>query len=172
MAMRGAERLLGRHRECAALDEVLAGVRAGHSRALLIRGDAGVGKSDLLDHLAERATGCLVIRASGAESEMELAYAALHQFCGPVLEYRDRLPAPQRDALARAFGLSAGGSPDRFFVGLGVLGLLSEGGEHSPVVCLIDDAQWLDRVSAQTLAFVARRLGARAVGMGGAGRGG
>jgi DNA-binding CsgD family transcriptional regulator len=165
MAMRGAQQLLGRRRECAALDQILADVRTGQSRALVIRGDAGVGKSVLLDYVAEQANGCRIIRASGAESEMELAFAGLHQFCGPVLEHRDGLPAPQWDALARAFGLSGGGSPDRFFIGLAVLGLLAEAADQSPVVCLIDDAQWLDRVSAQTLAFVARRLVAESVAM-------
>jgi DNA-binding CsgD family transcriptional regulator len=165
MAMRGSQRLFGRRRECAELDQILADIRAGHSRALVLRGDAGVGKSVLLDHVAAQATGCRIIRASGAESEMELAFAGLHQFCAPVLEFREQLPEPQSDALARAFGLSAGGSPDRFFVGLAVLGLLAEAAEHGPVVCLIDDAQWLDRVSAQTLAFVARRLGAESVAM-------
>jgi DNA-binding CsgD family transcriptional regulator len=165
MATRGAQRLLGRRRECAALDQVLTDVRTGHSRALVIRGEAGVGKSVLLDYLAEQATGCRLIRAAGAESEMELAFAGLHQFCAPVLEHRERLPAPQSDALARAFGLSAGGSPDRFFVGLAVLGLLADVAERSPVVCLIDDAQWLDHISAQTLAFVARRLGAESLAM-------
>ena len=165
MAIRGAQRLFGRRRECAALDELLTEVRTGRSRALVIRGDAGVGKSVLLDYLARQASGCRIIRVSGAESEMELAFAGLHQFCGPVLEHRDGLPAPQWDSLARAFGLSAGGSPDRFFVGLAVLGLLAEAAHQSPVVCLIDDAQWLDRVSAQTLAFVARRLVAESVAM-------
>ncbi len=165
MATRGAHALLGRGQECATLDRLLAEVRAGQSRALVVRGDAGVGKSVLLDYLAGQAAGCRVLRASGAESEMELAFAGLHQFCGPLLEHRERLPAPQRDALATAFGLSAGGSPDRFFAGLGVLGLLSEAAEEVPVVCLVDDAQWLDGVSAQTLAFVARRLVAESVAM-------
>src|SRR6186997_2087821 len=110
MAMRGAQRLLGRRRECAALDRVLADVRTGHSRALVIRGEAGVGKSVLLDYLAEQAKGCRVIRAAGTESEMELAFAGLHQLLAPVLDHRNGLPAPQWDALARAFGLSAGGS--------------------------------------------------------------
>src|SRR3954465_3321682 len=100
MAMRGAQQLLGRRRECAALDEIVADVRTGHSRALVIRGAAGVGKSALLDHLAAGAEGCRGLRASGAESEMELAFAGLHQFCGPVLEHGDALPAPQREALA------------------------------------------------------------------------
>ncbi len=157
--------LLGRRQECAALDQLLVDVREGRSRAMVIRGDAGVGKSVLLDHVARQAKGFTVVRASGVESEMELAFAGLHQFCGPLLAHRERLPAPQRDAIATAFGLSAGGSPDRFFVGLGVLGLLSEAAESVPVVCLVDDAQWLDRVSAQTLAFVARRLVAESVAM-------
>jgi DNA-binding CsgD family transcriptional regulator len=165
MAKRGAQRLLGRRRECAALDQVLADVRTGNSRALVIRGDAGVGKSVLVDYAATRAKGCRVIRAAAAESEMELAFAGLHQFCAPVLEFGQGLPAPQWEALARAFGLSGGGTPDRFFVGLAVLGLLSEATEQGPVVCLIDDAQWLDHVSAQTLAFVARRLQAESVAM-------
>ena len=109
MAKRGgAQVLLGRRQECATLDRLLADVRAGHSRALVIRGDAGVGKSVLLEHVAAQATGCRVVRASGVESEMELAFAGLHQFCAPLLELRERLPAPQRDALATAFGLSAG----------------------------------------------------------------
>ena len=150
--------LLGRRHECVTLDQLLTDVRAGHSRALVIRGDAGMGKSVLMEHIAAQATGCRVVRASGVESEMELAFAGLHQFCTPLLDLRVRLPVPQRDALETAFGLSVGESPDRFFVGLGVLGLLSEAAEGLPVVCLVDDAQWLDRVSAQTLAFVARRL--------------
>ncbi len=161
----GHEVLLGRREECAALDRLLVDVREGHSRALVIRGDAGVGKSVLLDHVARQAKGFRVVRASGVESEMELAFAGLHQFCGPLLAHRERLPAPQRDAIATAFGLSAGGAPDRFFVGLGVLGLLSDAAVNVPVVCLVDDAQWLDRVSAQTLAFVARRLVAESVAM-------
>ena len=160
-----AQVLLGRRHECATLDQLLTDVRAGHSRALAIRGDAGVGKSVLLEHVAAQATGCRVVRGSGVESEMELAFAGLHQFCAPLLDLRVRLPVPQRDALETAFGLSAGESPDRFFVGLGVLGLLSEAAEGLPVVCLVDDAQWLDRVSAQTLAFVARRLVAESVAM-------
>jgi hypothetical protein len=157
--------MLGRRHERAMLDELVEDVRGGASRALVIRGDAGVGKSVLLDHLAARASGCRLIRTSGVESEMELPYAGLHQLCAPILGHRVALPVPQRQALEAAFGLSAGGSPDRFFVGLAVLGLLSEEAGGRPVVCVVDDAQWLDHVSAQTLAFVARRLVAESVAM-------
>src|SRR3954468_17143907 len=117
--------LLGRRSECDALDRLVATVRSGQSAVLVVRGEAGVGKSALLTHLIERASGFRIARAAGAESEMELAFAGLHQLCGPMLDRLDRLPAPQRDALATAFGLSAGDPPDRFLVGLAVLSLLS-----------------------------------------------
>jgi DNA-binding CsgD family transcriptional regulator len=134
-------------------------MRAHHSQVLLLRGEAGVGKTALLDYLAAKATGtCRIARAAGVDSEMELAYATLHQLCGPMLDYLDRLPPPQRDALSVAFGLKAGDPPDRFLVGLAVLTLLSAAAEKQPMVCLIDDAHWLDRASAQVLSFVARRL--------------
>ena len=155
----------GRSGECEALDRLLEGVRADQSRVLVLRGEAGVGKSALLDYLDERASGCRVVRAAGVESEMELAFAGLHQLCAPMLERSTRLPDPQRDALGTAFGLSAGAAPDRFLVGLAVLGLLSEVAEEQPLVCLVDDAQWLDRASAQALAFVARRLLAESVAL-------
>ena len=129
--------------------------RAGQSGVLVLRGEAGIGKSALLDYAAERAEGCRVLRAAGVEWEMELPFAGLHQLCAPLLDGCERLPAPQRDALATAFGLSAGPQPDRFLVGLAVLGLLSEAAEEQPLVCLVDDVQWLDRSSAQVLAFVA-----------------
>ncbi|ROO86958.1 LuxR family transcriptional regulator [Actinocorallia herbida] len=157
--------LLGRRAECAALDQVTAGAGAGRSQVLVLRGEPGVGKSALLEHLAENAVGCRVLRASGVESEMELAYAGLHQLCVPMMGYLDRLPGPQYDALAVAFGRSAGNAPDRFMVGLAVLSLLAEVAEEQPLVCVVDDAQWLDRVSAQTLAFVARRLLAERVAL-------
>src|SRR4051795_590529 len=157
--------LLGRRSECEALDRVLVTVRAGQSAVLVVRGEAGVGKSALLASLIERASGCRIVRAAGVESEMELPFAGLHQLCGPMLDRLDRLPPPQRDALATAFGLSAGDPPDRFLVGLAVLSLLSEVAEDRPLVCVVDDAHWLDRASAQTLAFVARRLLAEAVGL-------
>src|SRR4051812_24898474 len=157
--------LRGRQRECEALDGLLEAVRAGQSRALVVRGEAGVGKTALLDHLCERASGCRVARVSGVESEMELVFAGLHQLCAPMLDRLPGIPAPQRDALGTAFGLSAGDPPGRFVVGLGVLSLLSEVAEERPFVCLIDDAQWLDRASAQALAFAARRLLAESVAL-------
>jgi DNA-binding CsgD family transcriptional regulator len=136
------------------LDEL----RAGHSAVLVLRGDAGIGKTALLDFMADAATDLTVARAGGVESEMELTFAALHQICGPMLHRMERLPRPQHDALATAFGLTAGRAPDRFLVGLAVLSLMSEVAEERPLLCLIDDAHWLDRASAQALAFAARRL--------------
>ena len=114
-------------------------VRVGESRVLVIRGEAGVGKTALLDHLARHAPGCQVARAAGVQSEMELAFAGLHQLCAPMLKRLARLPAPQRDALQTAFGLSAGPAPDRFRVGLAVLGLLSEVAGKRPLICVVDD---------------------------------
>ena len=155
--------LLGRRSECETLDQVLDAVRAGQSRALVMLGEPGVGKTALLDYASERATDCRVVRAAGIQSEMELAFAALHQLCAPMLDRLESLPGPQRDALSVAFGLSAGNAPDRFLVGLAALSLLSEAAEEQPLVCVVDDAQWLDRASAQTLAFVARRLSAESI---------
>ncbi|MBD5788309.1 AAA family ATPase [Cellulosimicrobium terreum] len=152
--------LIGREHECGVLDGLVQGLRAGHGAVLSIRGDAGVGKTELLRYLGERATGCLVVRATNVESEMELAYAGLHQLCMPLLGNLPTLPPPQRDALGAAFGLTDGGAPDRFMVGLAVLGLMSEAARERPLVCLVDDAHWLDHASAETLTFVARRLGA------------
>src|SRR6266487_6731489 len=157
--------LTGRLSECRVLDRFVAGVRAGKGQALVVRGEPGVGKTALLDYLAGRAAGCLVARAAGVQSEMELAFAGLHQLCAPMLDHAESLPGPQRDALRTAFGMSAGPVPDRFLVGLAVLGLLSEMAAARPLVCLVDDEQWLDHASAQILAFVARRLGAEAVGL-------
>jgi DNA-binding CsgD family transcriptional regulator len=157
--------LQGRRSECATLDRVLAGVRSGRSEVLVLRGESGVGKSALLEYLVEQASGCRVARAVGVQSEMELAFAGLHQLCGSMLEWLERLPAPQRDALDVAFGLRGGEPPDRFRVGLAVLNLLSEVAEERPLVCVVDDAQWLDRASAQVLGFVARRLMAESVGL-------
>jgi DNA-binding CsgD family transcriptional regulator len=164
VAERAAE-LLGRRRECAALDRLVTDVRAGSSRALVLRGEAGVGKTALLDYLADSASGCAIARAAGVQSEMELAFAGLQQLCGPVLARLEDLPGPQRDALGTAFGLCEGAAPDRFLVGLAVLSLLSHAAEERPAVCIVDDAQWLDAASAQALAFVARRLGAESVGL-------
>ncbi|ARV85266.1 LuxR family transcriptional regulator [Mycobacterium intracellulare subsp. chimaera] len=157
--------LIGRRAECLALDELVEAVCAGESRALVIHGEAGIGKSALLDYLAGRASSCRVMRAAGVQSEMELAFAALHQLCGPTLERLDRVPMPQRDALRTAFGVIAGPPPDRFLIGLAVLSLLSETADERPVICLVDDEQWLDKASAQVLAFVARRLVAESVGI-------
>jgi hypothetical protein len=161
--MTGQPTFRDRDPERSALDRLLDAVRAGESRVLVLRGEAGVGKSALLDYLAERASGCRVARAAGAEYEMELAYAGLHQLCAPFLELRERLPDPQREALETAFGFRASPPPDRFVVGLAVLGLLSEVTEEQPLVCAVDDVQWLDETSALALAFVARRLLAESV---------
>ncbi|MFC0453670.1 helix-turn-helix transcriptional regulator [Rhodococcus jostii] len=150
--------LLGRATACRTLDRLLCETRSGHSGTLVLRGDPGIGKSALLDYLAEQASGCRVVRARGVESEMELAFSGLHQLCAPMLHQLERLPAPQRDALGIAFGLRAANSPDRFLVGLAVLSLLSEVAEEQPLVCLIDDMQWLDHASVQALAFAGRRL--------------
>jgi DNA-binding CsgD family transcriptional regulator len=158
-------RLLGRRTECAVLDELVSSVRAGRSRALVLRGDAGVGKSALLEYLVQRASGCGIARAAGVESERELAYAGLQQLCAPFLDRLEHLPGPQRDALGTAFGLRNGDAPDRFLVGLAVLSLLSEMAEQQPRVCVVDDAQWLDAASSQALAFVARRLGEESLGL-------
>ncbi|MFD1528364.1 helix-turn-helix transcriptional regulator [Pseudonocardia aurantiaca] len=158
-------RLLGRRSECAALDRLLDDARAGRSSVLVLRGESGCGKSALLDFAHGRAARCRVVRIGGAESEMELAYAGLHQLCVPILGRLDHLPAPQGNALRVAFGLSEGAIPDRFLVGLAVLTLLSEVATEQPLVCVVDDAQWLDRASVQALAFAARRLLAEPVGM-------
>jgi DNA-binding CsgD family transcriptional regulator len=155
---RQPQKLLGRGSECEALDRLVADTLAGRSRVAVLRGEAGVGKSALLDYLSGRLAGWQVATAVGVESEMELAYAALHQLCGPMLDHLDRLPVPQRDALATVFGRSAGAPPDRFLVGLATLTLFAEVAEQEPLVCIVDDAQWLDHASAQILGFVARRL--------------
>ena len=157
--------LTDRHAERDVLDRLLAAVRAGESRSLVVRGEPGVGKTALLEHLVEQASGCRVARAVGVQSEMELAFAVLHQLCAPMLDRLECLPAPQRDALRIAFGLSAGPPPDRFLIGLAALGLLSELAGERPLVCIVDDEQWLDSASAQVLAFLARRLGTESVGL-------
>src|SRR5919197_6464981 len=157
--------LLGRQTECDVLDRLVAGVRAGQSRVLVLRGEAGVGKTALLEYLSAKASECQIARAAGVESEMELPFAGLHALCAPMLARLQRLPDPQREALSTAFGLEAGTPPDRFMVGLAVLSLLADVAEEQPLMCIVDDAQWLDRVSAQTLSFVARRLLAERVGL-------
>ena len=150
--------LRGRARECALLDDLVLAVRRGESRSLVLRGEAGIGKTALLEYLVASAPDLTIVRAVGVESEMELAYASLHQLCGPLLDRLGRLPAPQRQAMEIVFGISAGGAPDRFLVGLAVLSLLAAVAEERPLLCVVDDAQWLDRTSGLTLAFVARRL--------------
>src|SRR4051812_21128040 len=155
--------LLGRRRERETLDRLIEAVRSGQSQAVVVRGEPGVGKSALLEYLVGRASECRVVRVVGIQTEMELPFAAIHQLCASMLERLDQLPGPQRDALATAFGMRAGAPPDRFLVGLAVLGLLADAAEARPLVCVIDDAQWLDRASEQVLAFVARRLVAESV---------
>jgi DNA-binding CsgD family transcriptional regulator len=151
-------KLCNRRDECAVLDGLVDGARVGRSGVLVLKGEAGIGKTALLEYAMGSVSDVRGLRIAGVESEMELAFAALHQLCAPLLGWLERLPVPQRDALATAFGLSEGAVPDRFFVALAVLGLLSEAAEERPLVCLVDDVQWLDRASAQVLAFVARRL--------------
>jgi DNA-binding CsgD family transcriptional regulator len=149
---------LDRQRECELLDGLLHAVREGRSGVIVVRGEAGIGKSALLEYTARAATDLRLMRVAGVESEMELAFAALHQLCSPLLDYLPRLPEPQRDALATALGLRSGSPPDHFLVGLAVLSLLSEAAEDLPLVCLVDDGHWLDRASGGVLAFAARRL--------------
>lgn len=156
-------RLLDRRDERRVLDDLLARSRAGRSAALVLRGEAGIGKTELLKYLLDRSSGLRTLRAAGVQSEMELSYAGLHQLCAPLLADMDRLPEPQRTALASAFGLRAGDPPDPFLVGLATLSLLAEAGASQPLICLIDDGQWLDQASARTLSFVARRLYAESV---------
>ena len=147
------------------LDGLIEDVRRGKSRSLVLEGDAGIGKTALLEYVIGAAADLKVVRVIGVQSEMELAYASLHQMCAPMLDRLDTLPTPQRDALQIIFGLSSSPAPDRFLVGLGVLTLVSEAAEQRPLLCVVDDAQWLDRASALTLAFVARRLQAEPVGI-------
>lgn len=157
--------LRGRQIECETLDRLVATVQAGRSSVLVLRGEAGIGKTALLEYSRGSASGCRIVRVAGVESEMELAFGGLHQLCAPFLDHLGRLPDPQRAALETAFGLSAGTPPDRFLVGLAVLSLLADVADEEPLICLVDDAQWLDRVSVQTLAFVARRLLAEPIGL-------
>ena len=150
--------LFGRLGELDVLDQLTAGVQRGQSAVLVLRGEAGIGKTALLRQLAGRAAGFRVARATGVESEMELAFAGLHQLCGPLLGRLGALAEPQRRGLGVAFGLDAGASPDRFLVALAALSLLADAAEEQPLLCVVDDAQWLDQASAQVLGFVGRRL--------------
>jgi len=150
--------LRGRRTECTELDQTLLAAQEGRGKVLVLRGEAGIGKTALLDYLAERAAGFRVVRAAGVESDMELTYAGLYQLCGPLLDRLGALPGPQASALATAFGLDAGAPPDRFVVGLATLSLLSEAAEREPLACIVDDVQWLDQTSTQLIGFVGRRL--------------
>src|SRR5580704_11981486 len=157
--------LTDRVSERQAIDRFLRSVRGGESRALVLHGDPGIGKTALLGYLAWTATACRVLSAGGVQSEMEIAFAGLHQLCSPMLEHVVTIPEPQRDALQITFGITSGPVPDPFMVGLGVLSLLSEVAAEQPLICIVDDEQWLDRASAQILAFVARRLGEESIGL-------
>ncbi len=160
-----AAMLLDRDSEREQLDRLIADVRVGESRALVLRGEAGIGKTALLRYMERQAAGFKVVQAAGIEAERGLPFAALHQSCAPLLDGSRRLPGPQSEALAVAFGLSAGSPPDRFKVGLAVLGLLADAAQAQPLLLLIDDAQWLDRETSQVLGFAARRLRAESVAM-------
>jgi hypothetical protein len=153
-------RLHGHRGECEMLDRLAADVRAGQSRVLVLRGEPGTGKTALLDYLAQHAASCRVARVTGVEPEMDMAFAGLHQLCAPFLDRLGHLPDPQRDALRTAFNMQDGNAPDRFAVGMATLSLLSDLARERPLVCVVDDAQWLDQASAQALAFVARHLAA------------
>jgi DNA-binding CsgD family transcriptional regulator/tetratricopeptide (TPR) repeat protein len=157
--------LRGRDEERAALDVLLDAARRGESRALVLRGEPGVGKTALLDYAIGSAPDFRVLRAGGVESEMELAFASLQQVCAPMLDRLERIPGPRQHALRVAFGLSVGAAPDRFLVGVAALDLLSELAEEQPLLCVVDDAQWLDEASAQALTFVARRVLAEPLAM-------
>jgi DNA-binding CsgD family transcriptional regulator len=159
----GRSRLLGRATECSQIDALVAVVRSGESRVLVVRGDAGVGKSALLDHAIRTATASRVVQFQAVESEMELVFAGLHQLCAPLLDLLPELPGPQRDALESIFGLRTGPPPEPLLVSLALLSLLSEASRERPLLCIVDDAQWLDRASAQVLGFAGRRLQAESV---------
>ncbi len=158
-------RLRGRSRERERLGRLLIGARSGRSEVLVVRGEPGIGKTALLEQLVEQASGCTVARTTGVQVDMELPFAGLQQLFGSMLGSLERLPDPQREAVEVAFGLRSGPVPDRFEVGLAMLGLLAEIAEQEPLVCVVDDAQWLDQASARTLAFVARRLVAESVAL-------
>jgi predicted ATPase len=157
--------LLGREREREVLDRLLDGVRAGRGGVLVMHGEAGVGKTALLEYAVEAGSEFRIARTFGVEAEMELPFAAVQQLCSPFFDLSERLPQPQHDALEVAFGLRTGPAPDRFLVGLAVLGLLAEAAEEQALACAVDDAQWLDSASARTLAFVARRLVAEKIAL-------
>ena len=165
MGSRSESLLRGRGKERAQLAHLIAGLHEGVSAALVVSGQPGVGKTFLLEDLVRSDTGCRIEHAAGVESEMELAYAGLHQLCAPMLGCLDRLPAAHREAVCAAFGLATGLTPDPFFLGLAVLGLFTEVADDRPLIVIVDDSQWLDRSSAQVLAFVARRLRTESVAL-------
>ncbi len=158
-------RLRGRGSECETLRNLISTAQSDCSQVLVLRGEAGVGKTALLDSVSEMASGFRTVHVAGVESDMELAFAGLHQLCAPLMDHAEELPQPQREALAVAFGRGVGPTPERFLVGLAVLSLIAAAANDRPLLCVIDDAQWLDQVSAQTLAFVARRLLAEPVAL-------
>jgi DNA-binding CsgD family transcriptional regulator len=164
-ARRRTTTLTGRQSERDVLDRFIEAVGTGESSALVLRGEPGVGKTALLEYAVEHARGFRVVRAAGVQSEMELAYAGLHQLLAPMLDRVDHLPAPQSEALRTAFGLASGRPADRFLLGLAVLTLLSDAADEQPLLCVVDDEQWLDHASANVLAFVARRLDRESVGL-------
>src|SRR6516225_9972080 len=157
--------LRGRDSECETLRGLISTVRAGSCQVLVLRGEAGVGKTALLEYASEMASGFRCVQVVGVESDMELAFAGLQQLCAPLLDHLVELPEPQREALNVAFGRTGGPTPDRFLVGLAVLSLMADASTDNPLLCVVDDAQWLDQVSIQTLAFVARRLLAEPVAL-------
>src|SRR6202050_3501901 len=151
-------RLLGRTAELEIPGRLVADARRGRSAVLVVRGEPGIGKTELLRHLIAEASGFGVARVAGVESEMELPFAGLHQLCAPMLDRLGSLAEPQRRGLSVAFGLASGESPDRFLVALATLSLMADAAEEQPMLCVVDDAQWLDQASAQGLGFVGRRL--------------
>ena len=159
------QRLRGRDSECETLRGLISTVQSGICQVLVLRGEAGVGKTALLEYVSELASGFRCVQVAGVQSDMELAFAGLQQLCAPLLDHLDELPEPQREALNVAFGRGVGPTPDRFLVGLAVLSLMAAAAHDQPLLCVIDDAQWLDQVSVQTLAFVARRLLAEPVAL-------
>src|ERR687890_671290 len=163
MAASRQPRLLGRAAECQALDRLLEDVRGGRSAVLVLHGEAGVGKTALLRYCAQQASGFHVASVAGVECDMELPFAALQQLCASMLGRSDTLPIHQQTVLRVAFGLSSGDAPNRFLVALAALSLLAEVAAERPLLCVVDDAQWLDAESAQVLGFVARRLLAESV---------
>jgi len=161
----GGQRLRGRAGECETLRGLISTAQSATSQVLVLRGEAGVGKTALLEYTSELAAGFRCVQVAGVQADMELAFAGLQQLCAPLLNYLDELPEPQREALNVAFGRGVGAAPDRFLVGLAVLSLMAAAANDQPLLCVIDDAQWLDEASVQTLAFVARRLLAEPVAM-------